>query len=211
VSNWIEGWEYTMPSDRDLLDQILRRDASAFEELMVRHRGAVLACVGRILRDQAEAQDIGQEVFLRVWSRAEQWSGDGSVEAWILRIARNLALNQFRSTGRRRWQPLPQAPAATEDDDEDSQPSWLTDVQGLMPDEAAQRLEKHQLVRDLLADLSEDKRELLRLVFDAEMELNDVAERLGIPLGTVKSRLHYTVKNLKREWDQFRQDLEETQ
>src|SRR5918911_756040 len=93
-------------ADRELLERIARRDACAFEVLFERHRETVRRRLGAIVRDEAAAEDLSQEVFLRVWTRAEQWDGRGAARAWLLRVATHLALNHLRSVRRRREEPL---------------------------------------------------------------------------------------------------------
>src|ERR671932_347450 len=90
------------PSDPELLAQIRARDAGAFETLFARYRELVRRQAQRIVRDESAADDLVQEVFLRVWTRSEQWDGRGACKAWLFRIATNLALNHLRTVRRRR-------------------------------------------------------------------------------------------------------------
>jgi RNA polymerase sigma-70 factor (ECF subfamily) len=94
-----------MPSDQHLMGRVRERDARAFEALFERYGELIRRHLARITRDDAAAQDLVQEVFLRVWTRAEQWDGRGPFKAWLYRIATNLALNHLRSVRRRREQP----------------------------------------------------------------------------------------------------------
>ncbi len=166
---------------------------------MARYRPCVLGRIQRIVRDAAAAEDLTQEVFLRVWTRAKQWSGHGTVKAWVLRIATNLALNHLRSMRTRRWQSLQPAidPAG---DEVEATPGWMLDLAAQNPAKLAELAEQHELVGRLLAELPEDRRQMLAMVFEADLRMSDVADRLGIPTGTAKSRLHYTVKKLADAW-----------
>jgi RNA polymerase sigma-70 factor (ECF subfamily) len=190
-------------SDGDLVKLILERDAHAFETLFERYGEQIRRHVGRIARDDAAAQDLVQEVFLRVWTRAAQWDGRGSFKAWLYRIATNLALNHLRTVRRRRELPL-----ATEgdwDEDEgDLVPAWMVDVSAPGPDAALERAQEHELFRRLVDRLPDEKRAVFRLVHEFELTIRDAADELGIPEGTAKSRLHYAKKRLVRDW----QDLE---
>jgi RNA polymerase sigma-70 factor (ECF subfamily) len=184
--------------DRDdqLLARIEQRDGEALEQLMARHRQAVVAAAQRIVRDVAAADDIAQEVFLRVWTSSAQYSGQGSVAAWIGRIAVNLSLNYLRSV-RRRGGPTPQG----ETDDESIFPCrWIEDAESLDPRQIAQSHEMSQLLRDLVGRLSDDKRRLVDMVFGGELRLDEAAAAMGIPPGTAKSRLHYAIRTLSRFW-----------
>jgi len=195
-----------MPSDQDLVRRILERDAEAFEMLFERYQGIISRHLLGIVRDEAAVQNLLQEVFVRVWTRAEQWSGRGAFKAWLYRIATNLALNHLRTVRRRREQPL-EVPADWDDEDEEhTVPAWMIDDTALGPEQALERSERLRQFRRLVARLPEDKREVLRLVHEMEMSIRDVADELGIPEGTVKSRLHYARKRLARDW----QDVEDT-
>ncbi len=192
-----------IPSDQDLLERIREQDAYAFKTLFERYEGMIHRHLVRIVHDGPAAQDLLQEVFLRVWTRAEQWNGSGSFKAWLYRIATNLALNHLRSVRRRREQPL-DVRDNWDDDEDDGVPAWMMDASVLGPDRAMELTERRQLLRRLVERLPEEKREVFRLVHEMEMSMRDVADELGIPEGTVKSRLYYAKKHLAQEW----QDLE---
>ena len=189
-----------MQSDKDLMGRILKRDESAFEALFTRYSETIRLYLLRTVRDENASDDLVQETFLRVWTHAEQWGGQGTFKAWLFRIAMNLALNYLRSVRRRRQQPL-EIPSDMEDEeDENPAPSWLIDASALGPDAVLELSERRKLLQGLVDGLPESKREVFRLVHEEEMEIREVAEALEIPQGTVKSRLHYTVKRLAREW-----------
>jgi RNA polymerase sigma-70 factor (ECF subfamily) len=190
-----------MPSDQDLIERIRERDAHAFEMLFDRYKEMIRRHLAHIVRDNAAAQDLLQEVFLRVWTRAEQWNGRGSFKAWLYRIATNLALNHLRSVRRKREQPLEIPDDWTDDEgDADLVPAWMVDASALGPDKTLELAEQWTLFRRLVEGLPEEKREVFRLVHEMEMSMRDVADELDIPEGTVKSRLHYAKKHLAREW-----------
>jgi RNA polymerase sigma-70 factor (ECF subfamily) len=185
------------------MQQITEHDAGAFEILYERYQGIISRHLEGIVRDEAAAQNLQQEVFLRVWTHADQWSGRGSFKAWLYRIATNLALNHLRTVRRRRELPL-EVPVDWGDDEEHTVPAWMIDNTALGPEQAAELAERMERFRHLFARLPEDKREVLRLVHEMEMSIQDVADELGIPEGTVKSRLYYARKRLARDW----QDIE---
>ncbi len=197
-----------MSLDEDLLHRIRRQDPSALEQLMAHYQPCVVGRILRIVRDEAAAQDLAQEVFLRVWTRSEQWSAQGSAKSWVLSIGTNLALNYVRSAKLRRWRPL-QPVRQTEDEDEPSTPAWMLDLAAQNPAEVAELAEQHELLGRLLAELPEDRRRMLQMVFEAELRLSEVADRLGIPTGTAKSRLHYTIRRLTEAWNQLHQEPED--
>ena len=183
-------------SDGQLLSRIAAGDERAFEALFERHGEAVRRHLQRMLRARGAADDVLQEVLLRVWTRAGQWHGQGAAAGWIFRIATNLALNHLRSERRRRT--LPQPPVRLDEDDEDLTPGWMMDAAALGPDAVLELAEQRDLVRRHIADLPEEKREAIRLVYQEEMDIAEAAEAMGVPPGTVKSRLHYARKDLAR-------------
>jgi RNA polymerase sigma-70 factor (ECF subfamily) len=187
-------------SDHELMARVRERDEGAFEVLCERHAEPLRRHLLRMLRDAGAAEDLLQETLLRAWTHAAQWDGRGSPRAWLFRVATNLALNHVRALRRRPQQPLDLPPDPAEPDEEFAVPSWMIDTASLGPDEALELAERHALLRRLVAELPEEKREVLRLIHDAEMEIGQVARSLGIPPGTVKSRLHYATQRLARAW-----------
>jgi RNA polymerase sigma-70 factor, ECF subfamily len=188
------------PSDHELMIGVRERDASAFEALCERYGSPLRRHLLRMLRDADAADDLLQETLLRVWTHAGQWDGRGAPRAWLFRVATNLALNHVRTLRRRPQQPLVLPPDPLEADEEPTIPGWMVDTVSLGPGEALELSERRDLLRRLVAGLPEEKREVLRLIHGAEMEIAEVAQALGIPPGTVKSRLHYATQRLAREW-----------
>jgi len=189
-----------MPSDQYLMERVCERDARAFEALFERYGEQIRRHLARITRDDAAAQDLVQETFLRVWTRAEQWDGRGSFKAWLYRIATNLALNHLRSVRRRREQPLNAPDELADDEEENSIPAWMIDDSALGPDVILELAERRERLRRLVGRLPDEKREVVRLVHEMELSMRDAADELGVPEGTVKSRLYYAKKRLAREW-----------
>ena len=189
-----------MSSDRHLIQAMQAGDAAAFDMLLERHETSVRRCLLRIVNDDA-AEDLLQEVFLRLWTRSEQWQGHGALRAWLLRAATNLALNHLRSTRRRRQRPLEPDSQSQEDaeDAEDLVPGWMVDASAVGPDEIAAEAEQRVRIRGLVNTLPEQQREVVRMVSELGLDLADVAEELGIPSGTVKSRLFYARQKLSQE------------
>ena len=181
------------PSDENLIRRVGRGDADAFDALLARHGPAIRQRLARITRDPAAAEDLSQEVFLRLWTRSAQWSGRGAAAGWLMRIATNLALNHLRSARRRPPRTLP-PPAAVDDD-----AGWPADESVVDPAEMLGRTEALERLRRSVDALPQAKRAVMRMVHEDEMDLADVAERLGIPVGTVKSRLHYAIRRIARD------------
>lgn len=189
--------------DRELLRRCAEQhDAAAFEILADRYREALRRHITGIIRgDAAAVDDVLQEVWLRVWLRAETWDGRGAVKAWLFRVAANAALNHLRTVLRRREAPLLPSPRGPEADDEDELlPSWMIDREAPRPDDQVVRAEERRRVRRMMDALPEEKREVLRLVIEEEQGVREAADALGIPEGTVKSRLFHARKEIARSY-----------
>lgn len=185
-------------TDSHLIRRIQAHDGGSFEVLFSRYRQMIAVHIIRIVRDPVVAEDLVQEVFLRVWTRADQWDGRGKVKSWIYRIATNLSLNHKRAMKRRPQQQL--EPQVNDMQDEESQaPGWLIDTSALTPEALLEDTEQQQLLWQLINELPTDKREVFQMVYDDEMDLHSVASTLDIPEGTVKSRLYHSRKHLRKQ------------
>lgn len=194
-------------SDRELLQQIQARQVDAFETFYARHRQPIRRHIAKIVRDNTATEDLLQETFARVWTRADQWDGRGAVKSWLYSIAGNLALNHLRALRRRPQQPLELLIADDAgEEDEFSAPEWMIDPSAPDPSALVELAERRQLFAGLVDELSEDKQAVFRLVYDAEMDVRSTADTLGIPEGTVKSRLFHGRKQLARRWAQISKD-----
>ena len=185
-----------MRSDEQLISAISAGDATAFDELFNRHATAIKSRLARMLRDEAAAEDVLQETFLRVWTRAEQYSGTGPAGVWLIRTATNLALNHLRTLRRR---PARALEGSTEDGLADTS-AWIVDQASAGPDLLCERSENRAILRLLIDALPDTQREVLQLMIEQGMDIAQVAQRLGIARGTVKSRLHYARAQLQRQW-----------
>ena len=198
-----------MPSEVELMEQVQAGDAAGFDALFARHERQVRRRIQAVVHDEATADDLLQEVFLRLWTQARQWQGRGSVAGWLLQTATNLALNHLRTVRRRRDQPL-ELPDELGDDDEGNGlvPGWMIDTATLRPDEALERAEKHATLRALVDSLPESHRDVIRMVHEMELDIRETAGQLGIPSGTVKSRLHHARGKLAERWQRWHENTE---
>lgn len=120
-------------SDHELLASVAESNIPAFEALCSRYREPLRRHLGAMLRDADAAEDVLQDVLLRVWTHARQWNGRGAPRSWLYRIATNAGLNQLRSTRRRRQQPLEPPPEAAEEDESAGVPAWMIDSAAVDP------------------------------------------------------------------------------
>jgi RNA polymerase sigma-70 factor (ECF subfamily) len=160
--------------DTALMALLARGDTQAFAELMNRYLKVMVAVADRILSSRAEADEVAQEAFLRLWSYAPQWdpAGTGTPRTWLSRVVTNLCLDRCR---RRRSVPLEEAAEI-----EDERPNALVVLQ----DEDRQRL-----VKGLLEGLPESQRAAVVLAYYEEMSGKDIAAALKLSVGAVESLL----------------------
>jgi RNA polymerase sigma-70 factor (ECF subfamily) len=171
----------SVETDLALFDRIARRDASAVGELYDRHSRVLHGLIWRILRDTNEAEEVLQDVFVRVWKKADTYDAVlGTPLAWLVRIARNRAIDRLRA---RRARPIDTADdemLATIRTDEATAPS---------PERLEWTLEQGRAVRAALDRLLPEQRVLIEHAFFLGYTQSELAERFGLPLGTVKTRV----------------------
>ncbi len=190
-------------ADHELVELIQCEQSWAFELLYDRYAAPIRSHLARFTRDEAAAEDLLQETFLRVWRHADQWTQQGSFKGWLFRIATNQALNYLRSRKRRPEQPIELPTEIADEDMPPDTPAWMIDRASLGPDDAVEQAEQATHLQQIIRDLPEEKLEVFRLVHQQEMSLRDAADELGIPEGTAKSRLHYARESLSRQWREW--------
>jgi len=172
-------------SDQALLQRIAGRDAQALADLYDRFAPVALALASRILGDRSEAEDVLQVVFTRVWQEAGRYDpAKGSAASWLLAWVRNGAIDRLRRREALRRAALhtaDQAPAGHEDDT-----SHL--------DASAER----ERVARAVAGLPPDQRQVIELAYFEGMSQTQIAQRLGEPLGTVKTRIRLGMNKLRQ-------------
>jgi RNA polymerase sigma-70 factor (ECF subfamily) len=175
-------------TDIALLDRIVARDEQAIAELYDRHHRLLFGLILRILRDRGEAEEVLQEVFVLVWTRAETYNvALGSPAAWLVRIARNRGIDRLRANNVRiravEWAaPLPVA--------EDS------------PEVRAALSEQQRVVACALESLPQDQRVLIEQAYFLGLTQSELAERFNLPLGTVKTRIRTGMMALREQLSQ---------
>lgn len=170
-------------NDRACLDLVRRGDPAGAEALFARHAQAILRFAGRMTGNQAEAEEICQEVFVRLIDRCEQFDGRGSVASWLLSIAANACRDHLRRGRRRSALPLLAAVEV-----EAAGPSAIA---ALVDEEGA------RIVRAALAGLSIEQREALILARYHELPYAEIGRTLGISEGAVKTRVFRAMEILK--------------
>ena len=181
-------------SDEDLMGQVAEDDERAFPELVRRYQGRVTNLVSRVLNDRECADDLAQEVFVRVFVHRRNYRRGSKFSTWLFTIAANLAKNEIRRRVRRRnWFSLD----ALQEVLKDSAPQLADKTEGR---EAL--LEREQLrdtVGRAIAAVPEKYRLSLVLRDIEGLSYEEIAQALGIPGGTVRSRINRARSMLKRK------------
>jgi RNA polymerase sigma-70 factor (ECF subfamily) len=177
----VEARELAHLSDEAVLALIARADDQALAELYRRFGRLAYGLAFRILRDDALAQDAVQEAFLGVWRAADRFVAErAKPSTWLLTLVHRRAVDLVRREERRRAEPLPEGePSGAETADE--------------AELAAQR----QTIRDALRRLPPEQREAIELAYYGGYTQSELAERLGQPLGTIKSRMFTGLARLR--------------
>ncbi len=196
-----------MPADRDLIVQIQDGDEEACEILYKRYEEGLRRYLLRLVHEKAAAEDLLQETFLRLWTRAHQWKDTGTVKAWLYGIARNLAFNHLDKVRRRRQEPLENL--VVEDEEGFEEPGWMADKNAPGADTLLEQAEQQVLLRGVIEALPQSKREVFFMVYEGDMEIREIARELGLPEGTIKSRLFYARKHIAAAWQELQSEWEE--
>ena len=184
-------------SDEELLSRVQNRSKAAFDEFFSRYEMAIRKRLLSIVRDQHAAEDILQEVFVRVWEKASSWDGSGSASGWIYRIAVNLAISFLRARHRASEYPLTNTILAADNNDNESEISMHLESGFPGPPEEFELSETRSYVQELIDGLPESKRTVMHMVHCEDLTVREVSEALDIPDGTVKSRLFYGRKAIE--------------
>lgn len=174
----------------NLLPSIAAGDTVAVAELYDRHAATLHALLLRILGDRSDAQEVLQECFLQAWRRAADFDPSrGSEIAWLVSIARNRAIDRLRSRNLRSVR------------EEEAGREIPNELQSVDRGEGAERqailAELRQRMRAALDELPEAQRTALELAYFQGLSQSEIAERLGEPLGTIKTRTQLAMKKLR--------------
>jgi RNA polymerase sigma-70 factor (ECF subfamily) len=170
-------------SDEAVLALVARSEEAALAEIYDRFGAVAYGLALRVLRDEGLAQDAVQDAFLAVWRTAASFSPErGAARTWVLTVVHRRAVDLVRREERRRGDPLESAAEPASDELTDQQ-AWL-------------RFERER-VQAALKRLPDQQREALELAYYGGFSQSQLAERLGEPLGTIKSRMHTGLARLR--------------
>jgi len=171
--------------------RVSEQDEAALGQLYDRYQHAIYSLCLRVTHDAGAAEEVTQEVFVRLWRSAASFEpGRGRVSTWLLRIAHNLALNEVRRRQSR--------PVIASDADWAAEGARLVDNhQGDDPEMALWLQERAEAIRRALERLPEPQRQAILLAFYGGLSQAEIAAALGDPLGTVKSRIRVGMQRLR--------------
>jgi len=174
-------------ADEDLMPLIAERDGAAFEVFYDRHAGAAFSLAYRIVGSRSAAEDVTQEAFISIWRSGSRYDRTrGSVRAWALGVVRNRAIDMLRRESSR-------APKLALDDEailEQHPAEELTEDQALRRQEASE-------LRGALAELPSEQSRVIQLAYFGGFSHSEIAEMLGMPLGTVKGRMRLGMEKIR--------------
>lgn len=170
-------------TDQQLVQQVFKGNNHAFDLLVLRYQHRILALVSRFIRDQNEAEDVTQEVFIKAYRALPKFRGDSAFYTWLYRIAINTAKNHMVTKGRR----PPDTDVDLGDADLAELPTELVDNSS--PEAALSTSELQQLIDKAIEDLPEDLRTAFTLREFGGLSYEEITEVMGCPVGTVRSRI----------------------
>ncbi len=175
-----------MISDDQLMCKFQKGDEASFRRLLERYQDRIVNFTFRIVRDRALAQDLSQEVFIRVYMNAGRYLPGSRFAPWLYRIASNLSINEIRR--KKRWRFLSIDNRATDEDR--NVLNDLEDTKSIRPDDHVEKLEAAERVETALEKVPIKYRTPLILREIEGYDYEEISQILDIPRGTVKSRLN---------------------
>lgn len=180
----------------DLIRRMADGDQEALGQLYDSTNRLVFGLIQRILGDPASAEEVTLEVYTQVWRQAPNYDPRrGTPSAWMLTIARSRAIDRLRSTEqtRRRQEPLDTVDTAR--------------ATGRNPEESASEAERREVVTRALAELPDEQRQVIELAYYGGYSHSEIAAKLSLPLGTVKTRTRLAMGRLRESLSSFEGEL----
>lgn len=178
-------------ADEALLARVAQGDRDAFARVFAAYAGKVKGYLLRLGAPAAIAEDLAQDAMVSVWRRAASFDATkAKASTWIFVIARNAWIDRLRRE--KTELAYRSVTIVSEESDEES------------PDDAAMRGQTEEQVSAAMATLSEEQQQVVRLSFFEDRPHSEIAERLSLPLGTVKSRLRLALIKLRAHWEQYK-------
>ncbi|GAB3959197.1 sigma-70 family RNA polymerase sigma factor [Spirosoma harenae] len=175
----------SLVSESVLIEKLIKRDQQAFQWLYDQYSPALYGVVLRIVRDEEQAADLLQDIFVKIWKNLDAYdSSKGRLFTWMLNIARNSAIDSLRAQ-----KTQPSAAIRTDEDN-----VHIVDRQH----NTQQPNPEHIGIKDVVNQLRPDRQQLIDLVYFSGYTHEEAAEKLNLPLGTVKTRIRAALQELKQ-------------
>ena len=202
----VSGRDLDPEIDGALVRRMRAGDQRALSEFYDRWFPVVNCLVSRMVKSATDVEDVVEETFWQAWRQADRFAEDrGSVQTWLLTIARSRALDRLRSLKRRREDSIDDvsspASSAIASSAESALPPSSSD-----PSLSAELQERRVLVREALAELPREQREVLELGYFGGLSQSEIAEQTGQPLGTVKTRMRLALLKLRDRLSVLREE-----
>lgn len=193
------GSDWTLCSDEELLALVKNGQRDAFGTLVRRYTGELYGYLRRYLGNADLAEDVFQNTFLQIYLKLDQFENGRPVRPWLYTLATNQAIDALRRIGRRPAVSLDQT-SAEPSSGEGTKVADLLEEANPGPVEAVQGEERARLVREHVDRLPDFLRQVVLLAFYQGLKYQEVGDILGIPVGTVKSRMHAALNRLQESF-----------
>lgn len=190
--------------DVRLMLQVRDDDAAAFEELVLRYQNRVVSIMEHLVRKREQAEDLAQEVFLRVYRARKRYKPQAKFSTWLFTIANNVALNAKRSLARRREVNV--AAAGPDHDGPAALEQMALEASGLMPTRQLDKAERAAMVRLAIESLNERQRLALMLSKFENMSYAEIADTMEMSIQATKSLLSRARENLRMILEPYMQE-----
>lgn len=180
--------------DRELIERVQKGETRAFEGLVTRHRGKVYAMIRNMIKNDADAWDLSQEVFLKVWRALPKFEARAKFSTWLFRITHNVVYDWLR---KRKIDSAGELDDGILKDSDIAAGSRTSPAPAERPDEALANTELGNRINAALATLSAEHRETILLREVQGFDYKEIAKVMECSLGTVMSRLYYARKKLQ--------------
>ena len=175
--------------DEELMERLVFKDLQAFRELYKRFGNLVYSTCLRIVRDNQVAEDIVQEIFIRIWRKPDRYVAQrGKFVTWLTSVTRNRAVDEVRSRSRR----YRHETTSTEEREREIAGPETND-----PALTAELADQRRLILTAMAGLPAEQRQVIELAYFGGLTQQEIAERLSQPLGTVKTRIRLGMQKLR--------------
>jgi len=183
-----------LPSSEDLMIRIAKGDEGAFEILVNRHKTSILNLIYRFIGDRTQANDIAQEVFIRVWKSAKTYRPEAKFTTWLYRITANLCFNELKSSRRKKWFSFKRS----DEDDGHALEETFADSAPSAEDILLEK-ERSRQISDALQSLPDNQRMALVLKRYEDLSYREIAQIIGCSVSAVESLLVRAKRTLQEK------------